>query len=166
MLSNFLHLKEHLIDIWMERLQSGNDEPQKVLLMAVSPKLEKATFVEYDSWESERRSHPLRLLASTLRALAPLPSPQWPCFQNLKTVIVGHDTKLRPPTAAYCPHVRVVAPLFLLPALEELHLNLVMGEEARLVPDGDDDDEDDEIPEPYVWQWETARSSCQKLTCK
>lgn len=164
MLSEILHLKESLVEKWMERLRSGSDEPHKVLLMAMSPRLKKATFVEYDSWQSEERSHPFRLLSSTLRALAPLPSPQWPCFQNLKTVTVGHDTELRHPHDAYYPHSGVIAPIFLLPVLEELHLNLLMREQTHLDSGSENDDEDDENPKPYVWEWETARSSCQKLT--
>ena len=164
--SNMLYLKEPLLDKWMERLRSGSDEPQKVLLMAMSPRLNKATFVEYDSGQSEERSHPFRLLASTLRALAPLPSPQWPCFQNLKRVFVGCFTKLRHPQDGCYPHSRVIAPLFLLPAIEELHLNLLMGEENDPESDLENDEGDVEGPNPYVWEWEIGRSSCQNLTCK
>lgn len=164
-LSKLLHLKEPLVEKWMQRLRSGSDELHKVLLMAMSPRLKKATFVEYDSWQSEEKSHPFRLLSSTLRALALLPSPQWPCFQNLKTVTVGHETELRHPHDSYYPHSRVIAPLFLLPVLEELYLNLI-GEGNDPDSDLENDDEDDENPKPYVWEWETARSSCQKLTCK
>lgn len=164
---NFLHLREPLVEKWMGRLRSGSDEPQKVLLMAMSPRLNKATFVEYDSWQSVIRSHPFRLLASTLRALAPLPSPQWPCFQNVKTVFVGQYTELRHPHDAFYPHSRVIAPLFLLPAIEELHLHLLMGEENDLDSDLENEEEDgDEDPKPYVWEWETGRSSCKKLSCE
>ena len=150
----------------MERLRTGSDEPPKVLLMAMSPRLKKATFVEYDCWQSGRKTHPFRLLASTLRALAPFPGPQWPCFQNLKIVFVGHHFELRHPHDAYYPHSYVIAPLFLLPALEELHLGLLIGNEHDPEFDLGNDDEDGENPEPYIWEWETARSSCQKLTCK
>lgn len=166
LLSNLLHLKEPLVNKWMERLQSGNDEPQKVLLMAMSPRLNKAIFVEYDSWQSGDRSHPFRMLGSALRALAPLPSPLWPCFQNLKTVVVGHYTELRHPHDAFYPHSRVIAPMFLLPVIEELHLHLLMGESNDPESDLENDEEDGEDSEPYVWEWETGRSSCQKLTCK
>ena len=166
LLSNLLHLKEPLVNKWMQRLQSGSDEPQKVLLMAMSPRLKKATFVEYDSWQLVDKSHPFRLLGSALRALAPLPSPQWPCFQYLMTVVVGHYTELRHPHDAFYPHSRVIAPLFLLPAIEELHLHLLMGEENDPETDLENDEEDGEDSEPYVWEWETGRSSCQKLTCK
>ena len=165
-LSKFLHLKDSVVKKWMLRLRSGSDELHKVLLMALSPRLKRVTFVEYDSWQTVLKSHPLRLLSSTLRALAPLPSPQWLCFQNLKIVTVGLDTELRHPHDAYYPHSRVVAPLFLLPVLEELYLNLLMGEGNDPDSDLENDDEDDENSKPYIWEWETARSSCQKLTCK
>ena len=166
MISKLLHLKEPLVDKWMQRLRSGSDEPSKVLLMATSPRLNKVTFVEYDSWQSEEKSHPFRMLASTLRALAPLPSPQWPCFQKLKTVFVGEHYDLRHPHDAYYPHSCVIAPLFLLPAIEELHLNLLMGEQNDPESDLENDEEDGQDPKPYVWEWEIGRSSCQELTCK
>lgn len=46
-LSGLLRLKQSLIDNWMDRLQFGNDKPLKVLLMAISPRLNKATFINY-----------------------------------------------------------------------------------------------------------------------
>ena len=166
MLSDLLCIKDHLVDKWMQRLQSGSDEILKILLMALSPRLNKVTFVEYDSWQSGERSHPFRLLASTLRALAPLPSLQWPCFQNIKTVFVGQYTELRHPHDAYYPHSRVIAPMFLLPAIEDLYFNLLMGEENDPDSDLDNDEEDAKNPAPYVWEYEVGRSSCQNLTCR
>lgn len=160
-----LHLKEPLVEKWMERLRSGCDQPQKVLLMAMSPRLNRATFVEYDSWQSGERSHPFRMLGSALRALAPLSSPQWPCLQTLKTVFVGYYTDLRHPHDAFYPHSRVVAPLFLLPAIEELHLHLLMGEENDPESDLENDEQGEDL-KPYVWELETGRSSCQNLSCK
>ncbi|KAM0801140.1 hypothetical protein BDR22DRAFT_211074 [Usnea florida] len=164
MLSDSLCIKDLLVDKWMRRLQSGSDEVLKVLLMALSPRLNKVTFVEY---ASEEKNHPLRLLTSMLRALAPLPCLQWPCFQNIKTVIVGQYTELRHPNDAYYPHSSVIAPLFLLPAIEDLYLDLLM-EEEESDPDSDldNDEEDARIPATYVWEWEVGRSSCQNLTCR
>ena len=165
MLSDLLCIKDPLVDKWMQRLQSGSDEILKVLLMALSPRLSKVTFVEYDTWPSEQKSHSFRLVASTLRALAPLPCLQWPCFQSIKTVFVGQLTELGEPQNAYYPHSRVIAPLFLLPAIEDLSFNLLMGEEND--PDSDlDDDDDAKDYAPYVWEWEVGRSSCQNLTCR
>ena len=165
MLSDLLCIKDLLVDKWMRRLQSGSDEVLKVLLMALSPRLNKVTFVEYASGE---KSHPFRLLTSTLRALAPLPCLQWPYFQNIKTVFVGQFTELRHTHDAYYPHSRVIAPLFLLPAIEDLYLVWLMGEEIDPDPDSDMDngEEDARIPAPYVWEWEVGRSSCQNLFCR
>ena len=53
-MSDLLRLKQPLVDKWMDRLLCGSDEPLKVLLMAMSPKLTKVTFVEYDSWPIRR----------------------------------------------------------------------------------------------------------------
>lgn len=157
MLSNLLRFQQPLIDQWMERLRSGSDEAQKVLLIAMSPRLKKATIVCWRSWDTEERSRPFRMLASILRSLASLPSPQWPYFQNLKTVFVGHYTPLTAMDEYYHPD-RVIAPLFLLPAVQKLHLNSLKQEQT--------DGNDGEIPEPYIWEWEKGRSSCQELTCK
>ena len=175
MLSDLLCIKDPLVDKWMQRLQSGSDEILKVLLMALSPRLNKVTFVqhndhltfiEYGRWEWKQRSHPFRLLASTLRALAPLPCPQWRCFQGIKTASVGQFTELRHPHDTFLSHSRVIAPLFLLPAIEELIFTLLMEEANGPDSDLDNDEEDAKIPAPYVWEWEVGRSSCQDLTCR
>ena len=166
-LSDLLCIKDPLVDKWMQRLQSGSDEILKVLLMALSPRLNKVTFVEDDTWGSVQKNHQYRLLASTLRALAPLPRLQWPCFQNIKTVFVGQLTELRHPRDAYYPHSRVIAPLFLLPAIEDLYFRFLMGEENDPASDLDEEEEEDaENPAPYLWEWEVGRSSCQNLTCR
>lgn len=157
-LSEKLHLQKPLVDEYIGRLRSGSDALLKLLLMALSPKLTKVTFVEYDSnWQSRGECHPLGLLVSTLRTLAPLPSPEWPCFQNLKIVYVGYYTKpwyfhRRGGQGSFYPRCIVIAPLLLLPAIEELHLDLLMRSE------------DGQYPKPYIWAWEEGRSSCKKLT--
>ena len=165
-MSAFLRLKEPLVYKWMDRLLCGSDEPLKVLLMAMSSKLTKVTFVEYDSWQSGARSHPFRMLSSTLRALAPLSPLRWPCFQNLKIVHAGLHTKLRNPDDSFYPHSSVIAPLFLLPVIEELHFHSLMGEDVDLPSDLENQEGYVQNPKPYVWEWEVGRSSCQKLICK
>ena len=165
-MSDVLHLKQPLVDKWMDRLLCGSDEPLKVLLMAMSPKLTKVTFVEYDSWQSGDRSHPFRMLSSTLRALVPLPPPRWPCFQSLKIVNAGIHTKLRNLSDAFYPHSSVIAPLFLLPVIEELYLTGLMGEDVDLPSDLENEEGYVQGLEPYVWEWGVGRSSCQKLVRK
>ena len=164
-MSDLLRLKRPLVDKWMDRLLCGSDEPLKVLLMAMSPKLTKVTFVEYDSWQLGDRSHPFRMLSSTLRALAPLPPPRWPCFQSLKKVYAGLHTKLRSPQDVFYLHPSVIAPLFLLPVIEELHVQF-MGEDFDLPFDLEDEEGYVQDPKPYVWEWEAGRSSCQELNRK
>ena len=164
-MSDFLRLKQPMVDEWMDRLLCGSDEPLKVLLMAMSPKLTKVTFVEYDSWQSRHRSHPLRMLSSTLRALVPLPPPRWSCFQHLKIVYVGFHTKLRSPRNGFYLHPSFIAPLFLLPVIEELHLRLVTVR-AHLPSYQENEEGYVQDPKPYVWEWEVGRSSCQKLVRK
>ena len=172
-LSDLLCIKDPLVDKWMQRLQCGSDEILKVLLIALSPRLNKVTFIQHNdhvtffengNWQWKQRGHPFRLLASTLRALAPLPCLQWPCFQNIKTVFVGQSTELRHPHDTYSPHSRAMAPLFLLPAIEDLYFNLLMGEENDPDSDLENDEEDAKFSAPYVWEWEVGRSSCRNLT--
>ena len=168
MLSKLLRFKQPLVDKWMERLRSGSDEPLKVLLMAMSSRLKKATIVCWDSDYPNERSRPFRMLASMLRALAPLPSPQWPYFQSLGMVFVGFYVPSTPVDDPIHPS-RVVAPLFLLPAIESLHLNSLKQEQNDPESDLENDENGGEGPVgavPYVWEWETGRSSCQELTCE
>ena len=123
-LSGRLHLEEPLIDEWMKQLYRGSDEPLKLLLIATSPTLTQVTFVRYRGWPAEGKSHPFRMLASMLRTLAPLPSPEWPCFQNLKTVSVGYRLVIDLGDD-FTPQSSFIAPLLLLPAIETLQLNLL-----------------------------------------
>ena len=165
-MSDLLRLKQPLLDKWMDRLLRGSDEPLKVLLMAMSPKLTKVTFVEYDSRRLRDRSHPFRMLSSTLRGLAPLPAPSWACFQSLKIVKVGIHTRLRKSEDGFYPHSSVVAPLFLLPVIEALYFHWLKGEDVDLPSDLENEEGYVQDPKPYVWEWEVGRSSCQKLSCK
>ena len=165
-LSELLRLDVPSVDKWMDRLRSGSDEPLKVLLMAMSPMLTKVTFVEYNSVQERERSQPLRLLSTTLRALAPLQSPEWPCFQNLKIVYVGYYTKLRHLHDVFYPHSSHIAPLFLLPAIEELYFKLLIREYIDPETGQTNDGYYFEGYKAYVWGWELGRSSCQKLACK
>lgn len=168
-LSGLLRLKHSLVDKWMDRLQSGSDEPLKVLLMAISPRLSKVTFINYGHPRLE--GHPLRMLSSTLRALAPLRPLEWPCFQNLKTVYVGHRTELRDTHRTFT-HSGIVAPFFLLPAIEDLYFHLSSRDEFVREFDRENDEEYSQDGEPYIygkpyiWEWEKGRSSCQKLACE
>ena len=156
-LSKWLHLDKPFIDKWMKRLHSGGDEPLKLLLMATSPTLTQLTFVKYYGWQMKGKHHPTRMLASVLRTLAPLPSPEWPCFQLLKTVSIGHSTEVRNRGHEFTAPSSFIAPLLLLPAIETLQLNYLNLEYGdRTGPDSS----------PYVWEWGLNRSSCQNLIRK
>lgn len=123
MLSEVIPFKQPLVNEWMENLRSGSDEPLKVLIMAMSRELKKVTIVCWNSkYNGPGRSRPFRMLASMLRALAPLSPPQWPYFEHLKKIYVGLCTPITWADNCYHP-IRVDAPLFLLPAMEYLHLN-------------------------------------------
>lgn len=165
-MSDLLHLKQPLVYKWMNRLLSGSDEPLKVLLMAMSPKLTKVTFVEYGDWQFGDRSHPLRMLSSTLRALVPLPAPRWPFFQSLKIVNVGIHTQFRGPQDSFYLHSSDIAPLFLLPVIEELYIHWLMDEDVNVASNLENEESHVQDPQPYIWEWEVGRSSCQKLSCK
>lgn len=154
-LAGTLHLQKPMVDGWIERLRSGSDEILKLLLIALSPSLTKVTFVQYESNWPREYDPPLRMLGSMLRALSPLPNLEWPCFQNLKFVYVGYDSELRRCFSGFYPRCSVIAPLLLLPAIEELRLNLLMREEEG---------SEHHDQKPYIWAWEEGRSTCKKLT--
>ena len=156
-----LHLSDARVQLWMTRLESGCDEPLKVLLMALSSRLNKVTFVQYSSgrtlWIPDE--HPLRLLSTSLRGFALHPELQWPCFQSLTEVTVGYQHNLRHPTRDnYYPTSHTVAPLLMLPRIKKLALNMMLQEKI-----GNDSDTEDEDDKPYTWEWGPYISTCQDL---
>lgn len=152
LLLHTLHLSEPRAKLWMKRLKSGFDEPLKVLLMALLPRLNKITFVQFDSWQNDdsANDNPLRLFSASLRRLALLPALQWPCFQFLIEVTVGQTHDLRYHSERYYLTPHTVAPLLLLPSIQKLTLNLISHE-------------DYEGEYPYMWEWESHISTCQDL---
>ena len=153
-----------LVDKWLARLRDGSDEVPKVLLMALSPRLKDVSFICYDTWQGPTEfssSHPLRLLSAVLRRLAPLPAQSWPCFQNLRKVTIAQQTELLHPHDAFYIHSRDIAPLFLLPRIEVLQLNLMMGEADN--PDSDYEGFNNGAGKAYTFEWEPGRSTCKEL---
>ena len=121
-----LHLTEDEVGEWMNKLQEGNDEPIKGILMALCSNLRQVIFIAYDSWQNDeyQDKHPLSFLSTALWRLAALPS--YPnIFRNLKCVSVATQTELRHPHDGYYPNGQDVAALFTLPAIETLELNLI-----------------------------------------
>ncbi len=53
LLLNTLHLDYGSANMWTEKLESGCDEPLELLLMALSPRLRKITFVQYNASQYE-----------------------------------------------------------------------------------------------------------------
>ena len=153
--SKFLHLEEPLVDKWMKALQSGSDEPLKLLLMVTSPMLTQLTIVKDDRWNSEGKRYPFTILADVLQALAPLPYPEWLCFQHLKRVSFGYSTEPRYAEDDSFHNSTLIAPLFLLPAIETIQFNRIYIDEA-----------DDLDSNPYACERALNRSTCQKLICK
>lgn len=159
LLSSVLCLPEPDVEQWSKRLTLGSDEPLRALLMALSPKLSRVVFIAYDTWVSPSAisSHPLRLLGASLRHMHQSFSPgiAWPHFASLRSIVVGTRTTFRHPHRAYYPSPRAIAPLFLIPTIEELYLTLISATRR-------DDDNDPDTP--YVYEWGQSTSSCAKLT--
>jgi len=160
LLLHTLHLSEARAEIWMKILESGYDEPLKVLLMALLPRLNKITFMLFDTWQNSgsANKNPLRLFFASLRRLALLPALQWPCFQSLMEVTVGQTHNLRYDNEKYYPTPYTIAPLLLLPTIQKLTLNSLSDADSHAGSDPEDDDE-----YPYIWEWESHISACQDL---
>ncbi len=160
LLVHTLQLSEAMVELWMKRLESGCDEPLKVLFMALLPRLSKVTFVQYDSWpfRDSAEIHQLRLLSASLRRLALLPAPQWPCFRSITEATVGHQHDLQHPHDNYYPTSHTIAPLLLLPRIQKLNLHLMQHDDHDA-----DSDTEDKHDRPYVWEWKPYISTCQDL---
>lgn len=85
----------------------------------------------YDIWLSvdAARCHPLKLLCYSICNLQVVENPrdQWPIgFRALQQVAVGDFSKYLHLYDAFPPTSKAVAPLFLLPNLETLHISFVI----------------------------------------
>lgn len=171
-----LRLSEVRAQVWMNRLESGYDEPLKLLLMALLPRLNKITFMGFNTWRNNvpANHNPLRLFSASLRNLALLPALQWPCFQSLKEVTLGQTLNLRLKNEKYYPTpytIRpmsyTIAPLLLLAAIQNLTLNSLPHADCDVdsKPEDENDPEDDSDCAYWEWKWEWKYhiSTCQDL---
>jgi hypothetical protein len=143
-----LRLSAKVANTWMQKLDSGYDEPLKVVLIAQCPQLTSLKFMMYDTWISidSARSHPLTLLGRCITKLHAqnVTHSQWPGgFRSLKEIVAGEFLGSRHPLDAFYAPSSAVCPLFLLPNLERLELTMVM--DSRGTPDVDDGFDDSEV---------------------
>ena len=149
LLSELLQLDEPDTAHWLNRLATGSDEPLKAILIALSPNLRRLVFLQYNL-DGPGATDPLGLLSLAIRQInkSVLTGIEWPCFTALHTVVVGAYTELRHPHDCYTAKPQDVAPLFLLPALRKLRLNVIGYE--------------NETP-PYTFEFGTGVSTCTDL---
>ena len=149
LLSELLRLNEADTPYWLSRLATGSDEPLKAILMALSPNLRRLVFLQY-SLDGPGATDPIGLLSLAIRQMhkSVLNGIDWPSFTSLHTVVVGAYTDLRHRQDCYTTQPKDVAPLFLLPALHKLRLNLA--------------GYNDETP-PYEFEFGTGVSTCTDL---
>lgn len=148
-LNDVLLINTKPADDWIEKIRSGYDEPLKAMLFSLCPNLTKLTFMLYDTSNSSSppKCHPLRLLCRSIRSLqsSTISCEQWPVgFQSLKEIVVGEFTSYWPAPERFNPSPRVIAPLFLLPNLERLHVALVRddGDDGGISDESDQGSED------------------------
>ncbi|KAK3673034.1 hypothetical protein LTR78_007145 [Recurvomyces mirabilis] len=135
LLRDQLRLRDEEADLWTSRILDGNDEPLKCLLMANAPRLDRVNFIAIDMARSddELAEHPLTVLTLACSRIKAAPHPAWPLgLQNLRQVSICTGSDLRHPHDAYYMQPRDVAPLFALPNIRVLNLQLLgyMDEEA------------------------------------
>jgi hypothetical protein len=145
-----LKLPDADVQSWIREIVQGCDKAVKTILMALLPKLETLTFVQHvvmitGPRPSRNSNQSLQFLVSALRQLSSLPRSDWSCFQSLRSVTLGVNS--RPYHGEFHYTVRDAAPLLLLPNLVNLRLNMI-------VDDGKD----------YSWEWEPRISSCERLS--
>ncbi|ERF70670.1 hypothetical protein EPUS_02536 [Endocarpon pusillum Z07020] len=146
-----LRLSEGMTKKWMDLLESGYDEPLKVILIALCEGLRELSYITYDTSGHEAEEDPLGMLSTSIRSIYLLGSPQscqWPVgFKALRSIIVSEPCRYRHSHESFSSDSATVAPLFLLPEIRELRLTLIGYRES-----GD-----------YVWEWDEAVSSVKDL---
>ncbi|KAK0337061.1 hypothetical protein LTR02_003134 [Friedmanniomyces endolithicus] len=123
-----LHLSDDETAEWMGKTREGSDEPLKGMLMALAPRLDRANFIAYDSWQSAQfhNTHPLTFLCRAIMRIATTPTALWPPgFLSLRKISVCTTSTLRHGHDAYYANPGEVAPLFRLPNIKILNLSLV-----------------------------------------
>ncbi|KAK0288875.1 hypothetical protein LTR91_007164 [Friedmanniomyces endolithicus] len=123
-----LHLSDEETAEWMSKAREGSDEPLKGMLMALAPRLDRANFIAYDSWQSLQfhDTHPLTFFCLVISRIAEKPTALWPPgFLSLRKISVCTTSTMRHGHDAYYANSGEVAPLFRLPNLKELNLTLL-----------------------------------------
>ncbi|KAF7507124.1 hypothetical protein GJ744_010937 [Endocarpon pusillum] len=124
-----LRLSEEMTKKWMDLLESGYDEPLKVILIALCEGLRELSYATYDPTGCDAEGDPLSMLSTSIRSIYSLGSPQscqWPVgFRALHSIIISEPSGYQHRYNSFSSDSATVAPLFLLPAIRELRLNLI-----------------------------------------
>ncbi|KAK4553600.1 hypothetical protein LTR86_009396 [Recurvomyces mirabilis] len=136
LLRDQLRLRDEEVDLWTSRIHDGNDEPLKCLLIANTPRLDRINFIALDMARSDDDlpEHPLTVLGMVCSRISTTPHAVWaPGLQNLRQVSICTGSDLRHPHDAYYMQPCDVAPLFALPNIKVLNLQLLgyAGEEEE-----------------------------------
>ncbi len=147
-----LHLTEEDVKRWMDLLESGYDEPLKVILIALSERLRDFSLVTYRTIDNGvAEEDPLRMLSTSIRSIYLPSSPgscQWPIgFRALRSIMISEFTQYRHRQPVFSSHSATIASLFLLPALRKLRLTLTGYDDGL----------------GYVWEWDEGVSSVEDL---
>ncbi|TVY32297.1 hypothetical protein LOCC1_G008825 [Lachnellula occidentalis] len=137
-----LFLSETETEKWMDCVRAGSDEVLKGLMMALAPNLHTVLFIAHSL-----EGHPLGFLGEAITKIAESSStPTWPPgFESLTSISVASYTDLQHPHDNFYCRFSEIAPLFRLPHLKDLVLNVVG------YPDSDE------------WELPTMISSIERL---
>lgn len=94
-----LCLSEEMTKEWMNLLESGYDEPLKVILIALCEGLRELSYITYDTLFGEAGEDPLSMLSTSIRSIYLLGSAQsclWPVgFRALRSIIISEPSGYR-----------------------------------------------------------------------
>lgn len=106
----------------MKRIEKGDDQPLKTILIASCPSLEKVTWVAH---VPDQENQPYSLLCDLISACQPLPHSLWPRgLLSLRSISLGACTEHVHPHDNLHPDLADFCRLLLLPNLKSLRLNV------------------------------------------
>ena len=120
-LSENYGLKKFMQDS-MERINNGDDEPLKTILIASCPHLEKVTWVAHIP---NTNNQPYSILCDLASAYQPFPHTLWPPgLLSLRSISIGASTEFVHPHDNLHPNLADFCRLLLLPNLKSLRINV------------------------------------------
>lgn len=135
---------------WLRKLQHGDDQPLKLILMALCPHLE--TIIYVNKRQMNDSINPFKGLDKAIRNLYQEfgHGSQWPCLQHVQSIVTGiSHPGMWTHGCCYHPAWSENASLFLLPSVDSLIFDMTNS---------------DNIGGTYNWKWPAGCSNVKRLT--